>query len=110
MCSETKTDEVKSEIGKLVDMPLGNFIDTVKKQNVGMLQSLINVLSRLYFDLKGMNDATLKKAVILPKDSTEYKDCIVLITDVAVKMQSIEDKVTYLRREVNRRFGVKDSI
>ena len=110
MSSENKADEVKSEIGKLVDMSLGNFIVTVKKHNVGVLQSLINTLSSIYFNLKSITDTAVKRAVSLPKDSTEYEDCISLITDITVKMQSIEDKVFYLRRVVKRRLGVKDSI
>lgn len=96
-------EKQQSEVGELVDMPLGNFIDKVKPENLGYILSLKNFLNRLYFDLKSKVDGAVQKAKDLPKDTKERNELNWLINNLYSKMQMIEDKVVWLQREAERR-------
>lgn len=85
-----------SMIGKIVDLPLEEFKEALKEQNVnvGVISNLILTLENIYWELNNRKDGVISLLVEKKKTQEEVDD---VLKGVYQELAKMEEKIVYLK-------------
>ena len=85
-------------LGTIVDKDLDFLKDHISGKDLGSIISVKNLLAVAYNELAQRKDGVMSKHKLfeMKKDTESAEGCAILVQQIYSKMQSIEDKHTYL--------------
>lgn len=86
-----------SMIGKIIDLPLADFEEELKRQrvNIGTINNLILNLEGAYYELRTRKDSVLKMSFEDKIDKAQAQDTL---NGLYAEMIKVEQKITYLKQ------------
>ena len=107
-------DTLDISLGTIVDNDLDFLKDHISGKDLGYVISVKNLLAVAYNELAQRKDGVISKRKMfeMSKDTESAEGCSILVQQIYSKLQSIEDKHTYLnsiieeaQKAVNSRSG-----
>lgn len=94
--------DLNISLGTIVDNDMDFLTEHLKGKDLGYCISVKNLLAVAYNELVQRKDGVLnkRKEFEVNNDTESMEGCSILVQQIYSKMQSIEDKYTYLSRHI----------